>query len=211
MLKQLNLDFTKDRKPLRVLVACEYSGTVRDAFKARGNYAMSCDLLPTDTPGEHYQGNVFDILNDNWDLMIAHPPCTYLCNSSVSRLYQDKNRWKLMEEGALFFKELLNANIPMIAVENPIPHRYALEIIGTKYTQIIQPYQFGHLESKRTCLWLKNLPKLKPTNDLTNEALKLNKYQLQKMYYSVPAGPNRWKIRSTTYKGIAEAMATQWS
>lgn len=209
MSEQISFDFTQEKKHLRVLIACEYSGTVREAFKAKGHYALSCDLLPTDIPGEHYQGNILDILDNNWDLMIAHPPCTYLCNSSVCRLYTNKDRWDLMRGGADFFRTLLNANIGMIAVENPIPHKYALEIIGKKYNQIIHPYQFGHLQSKSTCLWLKNLPKLIETNNVKEEMLKLPKSEIHKLYL-LPPGPDRWKIRSKTYQGIADAMATQW-
>jgi len=138
---------------MRVLIACEYSGTVRDAFVAKGHDAMSCDLLPTDKAGPHYQGDVFDIIGDGWDLMIAHPPCTYLTNSGVTWLHKDPSRWAKLDDGAAFFKALLNADIPMIAVENPIMHKYAKERIGgTKQTQVVQPWMFGHLEQKATCL-----------------------------------------------------------
>lgn len=194
---------------MRVLVACEYSGTVRDAFIKAGHDAFSCDLLPTDSPGPHYQGDVFDIINDGWDLMIAHPPCTYLCNSGVMHLHKDKNRWKKMEDGALFFQKLLNCNIPKIAIENPIMHKYAKEIIGVNQTQIIQPWMFGHPESKATCLWLKNLPPLKETKNVKEEFLELPKNQAQRLHY-LPPSKDRWKLRSTTYQGIADAMASQW-
>ncbi len=195
---------------MRVLVACEYSGIVRDAFIKCGHDATSCDLLPSDRPGPHYQGDVFDIINNNWDLMIAHPPCTYICNSSAKHLYKDKAkvngkdelRWQLMKEGALFFKRLWETNIPKIAIENPIMLGYAKKIIGCNYSQIIQPWMFGHNETKATCLWLKNLPLLKPTNIVQGR-----KQRIWKM------GPSkdRSKLRSKTYKGLAEAMASQWS
>jgi hypothetical protein len=134
---------------MKVLVACEYSGTVRDAFRRLGYDAWSCDLLPTDAdPTYHYQGDVLNIINDGWDLMIAHPECTYLTNSGVSWLHKDINRWLKLFEGAEFFKKMLNANIPRIAVENPIQHKYAKAIIGAEQTQIIQPWMFGHMEQK---------------------------------------------------------------
>lgn len=186
---------------MRVLVACEYSGIVRDAFKKRGHDAISCDLLPTDKPGKHYQGDVFDIINDGFDLMIAHPPCTYLCNSGVCWLYKDESRWDKMRLGANFFKRLLNCSVPKIAVENPIMHKYAKEIIGINQTQIVHPWQFGHGETKATCLWLKNLPTLKPTNIVEGREQRLHK---------LPPSKDRWKIRSTTFQGIADAMAEQW-
>ncbi|HNC40299.1 MAG TPA: hypothetical protein PK522_00795 [Nitrosomonas sp.] len=186
---------------MKVLVACEYSGVVRDAFKKRGHNAISCDLLPTDKPGQHYQGDVFDIINDGFDLMIAHPPCTYLCNSGVCWLHKDESRWDKMRLGANFFKRLLNCSIPKIAVENPIMHKYAKEIICVNQSQIIQPWQFGHGETKATCLWLKNLPLLRPTNIVEGREQRLHK---------LPPSKDRWKIRSTTFQGIADAMANQW-
>ena len=195
---------------MRVLVACEYSGTVRDAFIALGHNAISCDLLPTDSPGPHYQGDVFDIINNGFDLMIAHPPCTYLSNSGVSWLYKKPGRWEQMREGAEFFKRLLEADIPMIAVENPIQHKHAKEIIGAKYTQVIQPWMFGHPEKKATCLWLKGLPKLEPTNNVKDVMEALPKNQQQRLHY-LPPSTERWKIRSKTFDGIAQAMAEQWS
>jgi hypothetical protein len=180
---------------MRVLVACEYSGTVRDAFRARGHDAMSCDLLPTDVPGPHYQGDVQEILRDGWDLMIAHPPCTHLAVSGA--------RWfhlKLQEQAdALdFVRLLMGSPIPRIAVENPV------SIISSrirKPDQIIQPWQFGHGETKATCLWLKGLPKLKPTNIVDGREARIHR---------LPPSQDRWKIRSTTYSGIAAAMADQW-
>ena len=204
---------------MRVLVACEYSGTVRDAFIAQGHDAMSCDLLPTDAPnwtydpftklrthhperGSHYQGSVLDVLDDGWDLMIAHPPCTYLTNSGVRWLHTDESRWGKLDEACEFFNRLLDADIPRICVENPIPHKYAVERIGgRKYTQIIQPWQFGHGETKATCLWLKGLPKLTPTNIVDGREQRM---------WKLPPSEDRWKLRSKTYQGIADAMAQQW-
>jgi hypothetical protein len=195
---------------MKILVACEYSGTVRDAFLRRGHDAMSCDLLPTDAPGPHYQGDVSDILNDGWDLMIAHPPCTYMTNSGVTWLHKDPTRWAKLDEAAAFFSTLLNAPIPRIAIENPIMHKYAKERIGgIKQTQVIQPWMFGHMEQKATCLWLKGLPALTPTNNVKEQMLQLPTSERQRLHW-LPPSPDRWKIRSATYKGIAEAMAEQW-
>jgi len=187
-------------KAKRVLVACEYSGTVRGAFAKAGHFAMSCDLLPTEVPGPHYQGDVFDIINDGWDLMVAHPPCTRLCNSGV-RWLNERNLWSEMEEAAHFFKILLNSKIRHIAIENPIMHKYAAEIIGRKADQIVQPWMFGHGETKATGFWLKNLPKLNPTNIVSGRDQRI---------WLLPPGPERWKERSRTFSGIASAMADQW-
>ena len=186
---------------MRVLVACEYSGRVRDAFIAKGHDAMSCDLLPTEVPGPHYQGDVRDILYDGWDMMIAHPTCTYLCNSGVCWLYKREGRWEQMREGALFFKKLLDAPIKKKCIENPIPHKYALKIIGRKYDQIVQPHQFGHGETKATCFWLDELPPLLPTEIVQGREQRLHR---------LPPSPTRWKERSRTFPGIARAMAEQW-
>ncbi len=194
---------------MKVLVACEYSGTVRDAFIAQGHEAMSCDLLPTDSPGPHYQGDVFDIIDDGWDLMIAHPPCTYLSNSGVTWLYKQEERWKNMIDGAVFFRKLYESNIPKIAVENPIMHKYAKQIVGVEQSQVIQPWMFGHMEQKATCLWLKGLPLLVPTNDVKAEMMKLPKNQRERLHY-LPPSEDRWKLRSKTFEGIAGAMAEQW-
>ena len=194
---------------MKVLVACEFSGRVRDAFLKLGFNAVSCDLLPTESRGPHYQGDICDILDEGWDLMIAHPPCTYLANSGVSWLYRQKGRWEKMRHGAAFFKMLLDADIPHIAIENPIMHKYAVEIIGRRQDQLVQPYMFGHPERKATCFWLKNLPPLKETNNVKNEMNKLPKREAQRIHYASP-GPERWKIRSRTFQGIADAMASQW-
>jgi site-specific DNA-cytosine methylase len=180
---------------VRVLVACEYSGTVRDAFAARGHDAWSCDLLPTERPGNHYQGDVFDIIDNSWDLMIAHPPCTHLAVSGA-RWFKDKQIEQV--EALDFVRRLLDAPIPRIALENPI------SIISSrirKPDQIIQPWQFGHGETKATCLWLKNLPKLTPTNIVEGREARIHK---------MPPGPDHWKERSRTFEGIAQAMAAQW-
>lgn len=186
---------------MKILVACEYSGTVREAFAKLGHDSWSCDLLPSDIPSDkHYQGDVKDILYDgSWDLLIAHPPCTRLCNSGVRWLHE-RQLWKEMEEGAAFFKLFLNAPVPKIAVENPIPHMYAKKFIGN-YSQIIQPWQFGHGETKATCLWLKGLSLLKPTNIVSGREQRL---------HLLPPSADRWKLRSTTFAGIARAMAEQW-
>lgn len=194
---------------MRVLVACEYSGTVRDAFKAKGHDAWSCDILPTDKEGQHYQCDVREVLDKGWDLMIAHPPCTYLTNSGVTWLHRDPSRWQKLDEAAEFFRTLLNAPIPRICIENPIMHKHAKERIGVHQSQVIQPWMFGHMEQKATCLWLKGLPLLKPTNDVKAEMLKLPDSQRQRLHY-LPPSKDRWKIRSTTFQGIADAMAEQW-
>ena len=195
---------------MRVLVACEYSGRVRDAFSAKGHDAMSCDLLPSDALGEHYQGDVFDLDLTQFDLMVAHPPCTYLTNSGVTWLHRDPSRWGKLDEGAAFFKALLEAPIPKICVENPIMHKYAKERIGgVKQSQVVQPWMFGHMEQKATCLWLKGLPNLQQTNNVKDEMMKLPKRERERLHY-LPPSADRWKIRSTTYQGIADAMAEQW-
>jgi len=194
----------------KVLVACEYSGTVRDAFIRAGHDAMSCDLLPTDATGPHYQGDVTDILNDGWDLMIAHPPCTYMTNSGVSWLHKDPARWALLDAATAFFNLLLDAPVNRVAVENPIMHKYAKERIGNrKQDQVVQPWMFGHMEQKGTCLWLKNLPLLTATNNVKAEMLLLPDNERQRLHYLSPS-PDRWKLRSKTYQGIANAMAAQW-
>jgi|TARA_Y100000289_G_scaffold16562_1_gene15696 hypothetical protein len=194
---------------LKVLVACEYSGTVRDSFSNLGHDAWSCDLLETDVPGNHYKGNVIDIINDGWDLMIAHPPCTYLTNSGVCHLHKDPRRWIDLFDAADFFKSLLNANIPKIAIENPIMHKYGKKLIGVNQSQVIQPWMFGHTEQKATCLWLKNLPLLNETNNVKDKMMLLSKKERQRLYH-LPSSKDRWKIRSITFKGIANAMAEQW-
>lgn len=190
---------------MRVLIACEYSGTVRDAFADRGHDAWSCDLLPSDTVGNHYQGDVRDILDDEWDLMIAHPPCTHLAVSGA-RWFKDKQEEQA--EALDFVRLLLDAPIPKIALENPV------SIISSKIRkpdQIIQPYEYGHEATKTTCLWLKNLPPLMPTNIVGKGKRHVTKSgKSLPEWYNLPPSADRWKIRSATFSGIAEAMADQW-
>lgn len=223
---------------MKVLVACEFSGIVRDAFARRGHDAWSCDLLPTEKPGNHIQGDVLEILDDGWDLMIAHPPCTYLASSGLHWNKKNPDREVKTEEAMEFIMLLMGAdnshNIPMVALENPVGR------ISTAYRkpdQIIQPYEFGHDASKKTCLWLKNLPLLRPAKfhppsyrcrcGGTFEA-ELGKYgcpyccaangaaklvwgnQTCSGQNNLPPSPDRWKNRSRTFPGIAEAMADQW-
>ncbi len=171
---------------------------------------MSCDVLPTDAPGPHYQGDVRDVLYDGWDLMVAHPPCTYLANSGVSWLHKDQSRWAKMWDGAEFFRLLLEAPIPMRAIENPIMHKYAVRIIGRRQDQVVQPWMFGHPEQKATCLWLEGLPNLEPTTDVRKDMKQMSNAERQRLHW-LPPGPDRWKLRSTTFQGIADAMAEQWS
>ena len=191
---------------MRVLIACEYSGTVRDAFKSRGHEAWSCDLLPTDRPGLHHQGDVIEFIKNNpgWDLMIAHPPCTYLAASGLHWNKRIQGRDQLTLESLEFVTLLFNAPIPKIVLENPIGR---INTAIRKPDQIIQPWMFGEDASKSTCLWLKGVPKLEPT-----DIIKKYRYANQTPSGQNNLGPSkdRWKIRSTTYKGIAEAMATQW-
>lgn len=186
---------------MKVLIACEFSGVVRDAFSKRGHDAWSCDLLPTESLGQHLVGDVLCLLSTcKWDLMIAHPPCTYLSNSGVHHLHKRKGRFEEMRKAADFFNTLKSAPIPRIAIENPTPHHYARNLIGD-YQQAIQPYEFGVPETKRTCLWLKNLPPLMATIIETKRHPRV---------HLTPPGPNRWKERSRTPQGIADAMAKQW-
>ena len=180
---------------MRVLVACEFSGVVRDAFRARGHDAWSCDLLPTERPGPHLQGDILPHLGDGWDLMIAHPPCTHLAVSGA-RWFSSKQ--VLQEEALVFVRALMDAPISRICIENPV------SIISTrirKPDQIIQPWQFGHGETKATCLWLKGLPLLVPTDVVPGRVARI---------HHMPPGPDRWRERSRTYQGIADAMAAQW-
>ena len=181
---------------MRVLIACEFSGRVRDAFLAQGHEAMSCDLLPTERPGPHYQGDVLDVLGDDWDLMVAHPPCTNLAVSGA-RWFREKAEQQ--ERDLSFVRQLLNAPIPRIALENPV------SIISSRIRtpdQIIQPWQYGHGETKATALWLKNLPLLRPTHVVEGREPRV---------HMLPPSDDRWMERSRTYEGIAEAMAEQWS
>ena len=182
---------------MKILIACEYSGTVRDAFRARGHDAMSCDLLPTDTPGPHYQGPVEDVLNEGWDMMVAFPPCTHLAVSGA-RWFKEKRADGRQQAALAFVRMLMDAPIDRIAIENPV------SIISShirKPDQTIQPWQFGHGETKRTCLWLKGLPTLKPTDIVEGREQRI---------WRMPPSADRWKERSKTFQGIANAMANQW-
>ena len=191
---------------MRVLIACEYSGVVRDAFiEGGGHDAMSCDLLPTEKPGPHYQGNIFDVLDAQWDLMIAHPPCTDLAVSGAA-WFKDKRMNGRQAASIAFFMRLMKADIPKIAVENPV---CIMSSLFRKPDQIVQPYMFGHKETKATCLWLKGLPKLAATNDVKDQTMALPEKERMRLHY-LPPSEDRWKIRSQTFQGIADAMAAQW-
>lgn len=192
----------------RVLVACEYSGIVRDAFAARGWDALSCDLLPTDAPGKHHTGDVRELLAQQWDILIAFPPCTYLCSSGMHWTVRGKRDPQLTEDALDFVRLLMGANAPHIALENPVG---AISTRIRKPDCIIHPWQFGHPESKTTCLWLKNLPPLKPTNVLAKPESGRWENQCASGQNKLAPSPDRWKKRSKTYQGIAEAMAKQFS
>ena len=195
---------------MRVLIACEYSGTVRDAFRRAGHDAMSCDLLPTDVSGPHYQGDVADILRDGWDLMVAHPPCTYLSVSGMHWTKRGLRDPQLTESALEFVQMLLDAPIEKIALENPVS---VISSRIAKPDQIINPWQYGHDASKKTCLWLKNLPLLVPTNIIEPRMVDGKKRwgnQTDSGQNRLPPSSDRWKIRSETYRGIADAMAQQW-
>jgi site-specific DNA-cytosine methylase len=182
---------------MRVLVACEYSGRVRDAFRRRGHDAMSCDLLPTEIQGPHYQGPVEDVLHDGWDLMVAHPPCTHLAVSG-SRHFERKIADGSQAAALDFVRLLMAAPIERWCIENPV------SVISSAIRppdQIIQPWEYGHGEVKATCFWLKNLPKLRPTQHVEGREERVHK---------MPPGPNRWKERSRTFEGVADAMGDQW-
>jgi len=189
---------------MKVLVACEYSGIVRNAFTAKGHDAWSCDILPTESEGNHIQGDVLEHLDKGWDLMVAHPPCTHLAVSGARWFAEGKKDWSLQIEALDFVRKLFDAPIDKIALENPV------SVISSKIRksdQVIQPYQFGHKEFKRTCLWLKNLPKLVETDNVLEETKKLPKNISNRVWYM---GSNKGKERSKFFKGIAEAMANQW-
>ena len=192
---------------MRVLVACEFSGIVRDAFIAKGHDAISCDLLPTEKLGPHYQGDVNDILEDGWDMIIAHPPCTYLANSGARWLFEKEGRWQQLDKACEFFRGFLESSAPKVAVENPMPHKWAVERIGRKYDFKVHPWEHGHKQKKTTCFWVKGLSCLLPSrmvgpppkNDKSWESI-----------WREPPGPDQAKNRSRTYQGIADAMANQW-
>lgn len=182
---------------MKILIACEYSGRVRDAFARMGHDATSCDMLPTDEPGKHYQGDVTDILGDGWDMMVAFPPCTHLAVSGA-RWFKEKRADGRQQAALDFVRLLMDAPINKIVIENPV------SIISShirKPDQTIQPWQFGHGETKRTCLWLKNLPKLTPTDIVEGREQRI---------WKLPPSADRWKLRSKTFEGIASAMANQW-
>ena len=190
---------------MKVLIACEYSGRVRDEFIKLGHEAMSCDLLPTDAAGPHYQGDVRDVLDYPWDMMIAHPPCTDLAVSGAA-WFAKKRMAGQQQASASFFMMLAKADIPQIVIENPV---CVMSSLWRKPDQTIQPWMFGHMEQKATCLWLKNTPPLAPTNIVKDEMMLLPKNQRERLHY-LPPSADRWKLRSETYLGIAQAMASQW-
>ena len=192
---------------MRVLVACEYSGAVRDALIRRGHDAVSCDLLPTDAPGPHIEGDVLPHLADGWDMMIAFPPCTYLCASGMHWTTRGLRDPQLTADALAFVRALMAAPIPRIAVENPIGR---ISTAIRKPDQVIHPWEFGHPESKTTCLWLTGLPPLLPTSVLTLPVSGRWANQTASGQNKLGPSADRWKIRSATYAGIAEAMADQW-
>ena len=191
---------------IKVLVACEFSGVVREAFRKQGFDAWSSDLLETEIPGQHIQGDVLPLLEKDWDLVIAHPPCTYLCNSGARWLYSkdgspDRERWENMRKAAAFFSAFLNCRVRRLVIENPVMHYHAKKLIGVHQSQSIQPWQFGHGETKRTCLWIRGLPILEPAEIVSGREPRLHK---------LPPSANRGRLRSMTYPGIAKAFADQW-
>ncbi|MER9706055.1 hypothetical protein NKJ10_17670 [Mesorhizobium sp. M0204] len=202
-------------QPLRVLIACEFSGTVRNAFLAAGHDAWSCDVLPSeDGSNRHIRGDARAILDDGWDLlMVAHPPCTRLCNSGVRWLTKAPpgktvdQMWAELDEGAALFSSFWNAPIDRICIENPVMHKHAKERINNyePFAQSVQPWQFGHGEVKRTCLWLKNLPPLTPTNIVEDREARVHRSTGWGRHAA-----NRWRERARFYPGIAAAMADQW-
>ena len=195
---------------MKALVACEYSGTVRDALIAKGHDAISCDLLPTDSEGPHYQGDVFDLLDDDWDLIIAHPPCTAMAVSGNAWYGEGQQKYHKRLEAVKWTRKFWDASLkasPKVCFENPVGVLHRLG--GLPKAHYVQPYQFGHMEQKKTGLHLHGLNPLVATNNVYNEMMKLPKRERQRLHY-LPPSEDRWKIRSTTYKGIAEAMAEQW-
>jgi len=196
---------------MRVLVACEMSGIVRDEFLKLGHDAISCDLQDSLLPGPHIKADIFSIINDGWDLLLAYPPCTYLCNSGVRWLYERKGRIIDMGYAIEFFNNLLDCDIPKKCIENPIQHMIAQKLIKRRPSQVIQPYQFGHPETKATCLWLENLPKLEETNNVKEQMLLLPKSERNRIHFATGmTRENRSIMRSLTYPNIAKAKAEQW-
>lgn len=195
---------------MKILIACEFSGVNREAFAALGHDVTSCDILPTEIPGNHYQGDVLDILYDYWDMIIAHPPCQYLANSGVRWLNTEEGRWEKMREAAAFFKLFLDHPCPRIAIENSVMHKYAREAIGgMRPTQTVQPYHFGVMQTKRICWWLKGLPLLKETNNVYEEMMALPYSARAKVHYEGPS-PERAKNRARWIPEVGDAMAQQW-
>ena len=199
---------------MKVLIACEFSGIVREAFAKRGHDAWSWDLLPSEIPGKHIQGDIRKETRagfwNYWDILIAHPPCTYIANSGVRWLFEKKGRWQQLDDACNFFKELLYAPIPKICIENPLPHKWGIERIGRKYTQKIQPYYFGDKQKKGTCLWLVNLSPLIPTTPNLKPPKDKEELKKWEMIWRMPPGIDQKKNRSRTFQGIANAMAEQW-
>jgi hypothetical protein len=196
---------------VNVLVGCEFSGKVREAFRARGHNAWSCDILPAaDGSPFHHQCDVLDILDAGWDLAVFHPPCTFLCNSGVRWLKERPERWQQMADGVEFFNKLWAAPIERIAVENPVMHRYAKALLASTMTQSVQPWQFGDKAFKRTGFWLRGLPKLTPTNVLVPPKKGTEEHKRWSKVHRASPGTNRWALRSETFPGIAQAMAEQW-
>ena len=196
---------------MKILVACEFSGVVRDAFIARGHEAMSCDLIPTESPGPHYEGDVRDVLGNGWDLMIAHPPCTYLSSSGMHWTRRGKRHQSLTDEAIDFVKILMKAPVKHMALENPVG---VISTLIRKPDQIVQPWMFGHDASKATCLWLRNLPHLEPTGIVKPRMVNGKKRwanQTDSGQNKLSPSDDRWKKRSVTYPLIAKAMADQWS
>lgn len=195
---------------LKIILGCEFSGVNRDAFHSAGHDATSCDLLPTEKPGKHVVGNILELLDQGWDMAIFNPPCTYLCNSGVRWLSSggklDPDRHTKMKAACDFFAALYWADIPRVCIENPVMHKYARDYLWSAWkvpsqSQTIQPYEHGHGETKRTALWLRNLPLLKPSNVVNGRTPRV---------HFAPPGLDRWKERSRTLPGIAKAMVAQW-
>lgn len=199
---------------MKILIACEESQTVCKAFRKLGHEAYSCDMKECSggKPEWHIKGDVREVLNQEWDMIIAFPTCTYICNSGVCHLHTDKSRWAKLDKACEFFNLFLNHPCKRIAIENPVPHKYAIERFyqNRKYSQTVQPYHFGHPESKRTCFWLKGLPNLVHTDDVKHIYDTLPKKEAQRIHYLSP-GPERAALRSKTFQGIGDAMASQWS
>jgi len=196
---------------MRVLVACEFSGIVRDAFICCGHEALSCDLLPTEVPGPHYEGDVMDILDDGWDLIVAHPPCRFLSNSGVQWLHKEEGRWERMRTAANFFNRFLDVSCS-VCIENPVQHKYARDLIVSP-TQYVQPYYFGDRSSKKTGLWLRGLPLLEPTDVVEPSMVSYRTKRGVRRFsadYGVQYGEAGRRRRSRFYPGMARAMAEQW-